>query len=59
MTIAFELEELASRGAREGQAAADAKCERSKHAHLGLAQQYQQKLALVDAVQTSVRISFG
>lgn len=59
MTSVFELDELASRVAREEQAAAEAKCERSRQAHLGLAQQYQQKLALVDAVQTSIRISFG
>jgi hypothetical protein len=59
MTGARELEEIASRVGREEQAAAKAKCERSRQAHLGLAQQYQQKLALVDAVKTSLRMSFG
>ena len=59
MTDAFEFDEIAYRVAREEQAAADAKCARSRKAHLGLAQQYQQKLATVDAVQTSIRISFG
>jgi hypothetical protein len=59
MTIAFDLDELASCLAREKQAAANAKCERSRRAHLGLAQQYERKLALVDAVQASIRISFG
>jgi hypothetical protein len=59
MTILFELNELASRVAREEQAAAEAKCERSREAHLGLAQQYQQRLAQVDAVQTSIRATFG
>jgi hypothetical protein len=55
----FEFDELASRVAREEQAAAEAKCERSRRAHLGLAHQYQRKLALVDAVQTSIRVSLG
>jgi hypothetical protein len=59
MTNLFELNELASRVAREEQAAAEAKCERSREAHLGLAQQYQHKLAQVDAVQTSIRAAFG
>jgi hypothetical protein len=59
MTSARELEEIASRVMREEQAAVRAKCERSRQAHLGLAQQYQQKLALVDAVKTSIRMSFG
>jgi hypothetical protein len=59
MTNALDLDELASRVAREERAAADAKCERSKHAHLGLAQQYQRKIALVDAVQTAIRLNFG
>jgi len=59
MIRASDLDELSSRVFREEQAAADAKCERSRQAHLGLAQQYQRKLALADAVQTSIRISFG
>jgi hypothetical protein len=59
MASVFESDELARRVAREEQAAAEAKCERSRQAHLSLAHQYQQKLALVDAVQTSIRISFG
>jgi hypothetical protein len=59
MISALQLDELASCVAREERAAAEAKCERSKHAHLGLAQQYQRKLALMDAVQRSIRISFG
>jgi hypothetical protein len=59
VTNALDLDELASRVAREERAAADAKCERSKHAHLGLAQQYQRKIALVDAVQTAIRLNFG
>jgi hypothetical protein len=56
---AFQSAELAARVVREELAAATAKCERSKHAHLDLAQQYQRQLALVDAVQTSIRGSFG
>jgi hypothetical protein len=59
MASVIESDELASRVAREEQAAAEAKCERSRQAHIGLAQQYQRKLALVDAVQASIRISFG
>jgi hypothetical protein len=59
MINVFELDELSSRVAREEQAAAEAKCERSRQAHLGLAKQYQHKLALVDAVETSMRITFG
>ena len=59
MTRPLDTDELAARVAREQQAAAVAKCERSRQAHLSLAQQYRQKLALVDAVQTSFRISFG
>jgi hypothetical protein len=59
MASVFEPDELACRVAREERAAAEAKCEKSRQAHLGLAQQYQQKLALVDAVKTSIRISFG
>lgn len=59
MTSPFDVNELASRVAREQKAAEIAKCERSRHAHLGLAQHYQQKLALADAVETSIRISFG
>jgi hypothetical protein len=59
MGSVIESDDLARRVAREEQAAAEAKCERSRRAHIGLAQQYQQKLALVDAVQASIRISFG
>jgi hypothetical protein len=59
MNRLFDLEELTSRIAREEQAAAAAKCEKSRQAHLGLAQQYQQKLAATNAVQTSIRIAFG
>jgi hypothetical protein len=49
-----DTDELTSRVAREQEAAAAAKCERSRQAHLGLAQQYQQKLALVNAEQASM-----
>ena len=59
MASIFEPDELACRVAREERAAAEAKCDKSRQAHLGLAQQYQQKLASVDAVQTSIRLSFG
>ena len=59
MASVFDSGELTRRVAREEQAAAQAKCERSRQAHLGLAQQYQRKLALVDSVQASIRISFG
>jgi hypothetical protein len=59
MTSAPEVEEIASRVAREEQAAAVAKCERSRQAHLGLAHQYQQTLASVDAVKTSIRMGSG
>jgi hypothetical protein len=59
MTSLFNADELSSRVAREQHAAAQAKCENSRKAHLGLADQYQQKLALVDAVKTSIRISIG
>jgi hypothetical protein len=59
MASVFDPDELAYRVAREERAAAEARCESSKQAHLGLAQQYQRKLALMDAVKTSIRISFG
>jgi hypothetical protein len=54
-----QLNELACRVAREEQAAAEAKCERSRQAHLGLAEQYQRKLALVDSVQASISTNFA
>jgi hypothetical protein len=59
MISAFGFGVLSSLVAREEQAASAAKCERSRQAHLGLAQQYQRRLELADAVQTSTHISFG
>ena len=59
MNSVFELAELSSRVAREERAAAEAKCERSRQAHLGLAQQYQHKLDMARAVQTSICTSLG
>jgi hypothetical protein len=59
MTSLFDSKELSSRIARERQAADRAKCENSKQSHLGLAEQYQRKLSLAEAVKASIRVSFG
>lgn len=55
----FDFEDFANRVAREERAAAEAKCERSRRAHLGLAQQYRHQLTMRDAVKTSIRMSLG
>jgi hypothetical protein len=59
VTSLFNSDELSSRVAREQHAAAQAKCENSRRAHLGLAEQYRQKLALVEGIKSSIRINFG
>jgi hypothetical protein len=59
MSTLFNPEELAARVTREKQAAEQAKCDKSRRAHLALADQYQHKLGLVDSVKESIRISFG
>ena len=53
------LNDVAARVAREERAAAEAKCEKSRRAHLGLAERYQQKLDQMNAAMASSRTSFG
>ena len=50
---------MSQRARREERAAAEAKCEKSRRAHLGLAEQYQLKMAEMDSVNTPLRASFG
>ena len=59
MTSLSDPTELSSRIAREERAAAEAKCEKSRQAHLGLAQQYLQQFALVDVAKSIGGVSFG
>lgn len=59
MTSLSDATELSSRIAREERAAAEAKCEKSRQAHLGLAQRYLQQFALVDVAKPIGGVSVG
>jgi hypothetical protein len=59
MAYSIDSEKIEFIVAREREAAARAKCEKARQAHLKLAHQYQHHLASLDAIKASISLTLG